>query len=72
MSQTTPAVFDLAGLRTGDPDDLAAVAAELGKATQDNGFCYVAGHGIPDEVFDGLQEAAMSFFAFSSEEKVSS
>jgi isopenicillin N synthase-like dioxygenase len=63
MSQATPAVFDIAGLRTGDPGELAAVASELGKATQDNGFCHVVGYGIPDEVFDGLLEAAKSFFA---------
>jgi isopenicillin N synthase-like dioxygenase len=72
MNQPALAVIDIAGLRTGDPDDLAAVAAELGKAARDNGFCYVIGHGIPDDVFDGLLEAAKRFFALSTEEKMSS
>jgi isopenicillin N synthase-like dioxygenase len=72
MSQPTLSVVDIAGLWTGHPDDLAAVAAELGKAARDNGFCYVVGHGIPDEVFDGLLEAAKRFFALSTEEKMSS
>ena len=66
----TLAVIDIAGLRTGDPDDLAAVAAELGVAARDNGFCYVTGHGIPDHEFDGLLDAAQRYFALPTEEKM--
>jgi isopenicillin N synthase-like dioxygenase len=72
VSGTSLPVIDVAGLRTGSPDELAAVAAELGAAARDNGFCYVVGHGIPDEEFEGLLEAAKRFFALSTEEKMGS
>jgi isopenicillin N synthase-like dioxygenase len=72
MSGSSLAVVDIAGLRTGDPDDLRAAADELGAAARDNGFCYVVGHGIPDDEFDGLLDAAKRFFALSTEEKMRS
>ena len=65
-------VIDIAGLRTGEPGDLAGVAAELGTAARDNGFCYVTGHGIPDDVFAGLLDAAQRFFALPTDEKMRS
>lgn len=41
----------------------ARVAAEIGAACREIGFFYVAGHGVPKELMDGVFAASKAFFA---------
>ena len=54
-------VIDLAGLFTGDPEDKARVAAELGSAARTSGFFYITNHGIPQDQVDALFAASKEF-----------
>ena len=54
-------VIDLGGLFTGDPEDKARVAAELGEAARTSGFFYITNHGIPQEQVDALFAASREF-----------
>lgn len=54
-------VIDLGGLFTGDPQDKARVAAELGDAARTSGFFYITNHGIPQEQVDALFAASKEF-----------
>lgn len=46
-----------------------AVVAALSAACHDPGFCYVAGHGVPAALEDGLMRAARRFFALPEAER---
>lgn len=63
-------VIDMSGLMTGRADDAQTVAANLGRAAREVGFCYITGHGIPEATFAGLRAAAERFFALPLEEKM--
>lgn len=51
-------VIDLSGLFTGDE---RAVAAALGRAARTSGFFYIANHGVPQSVIDGVFDASKQF-----------
>lgn len=53
-------VVDISGLRDGT--DSLGVAKALIAASQNPGFIYVRGHGIPDELIDAARAAAFRFF----------
>lgn len=53
-------VIDITPLREGS--DPHAVAAALHAASQNLGFIYVRGHGVPSAAIDAAREAAMRFF----------
>lgn len=56
-------VVDVAGLYSPDPEDRAAVAAELGKAAREVGFLYVIGHQVGRDLRERLLAQARRFFA---------
>ena len=62
MNTTLP-VIDLAGLQTGDPQRLAAIAAEIGAACRQVGFFYVINHGISPEMLAAVFAQSHAFFA---------
>ena len=53
-------VVDITPLRDGA--DPAGVARALHAASQDLGFIYIKGHGIPEEVISAARETAYAFF----------
>lgn len=53
-------VIDISALR--DNSDPQRVAAQLHAASQNLGFIYVSGHGIPDRVIDAARSTAYEFF----------
>jgi isopenicillin N synthase-like dioxygenase len=61
-------ILDLAQL---DRDGAAAerFRADLRDATHEIGFCYLTGHGIPDDVVAGAFAAAQRFFDLPDEDK---
>jgi isopenicillin N synthase-like dioxygenase len=63
-------VVDISGLLTADQEAAQQAADHLGHAAREVGFCYVAGHGIPQSVFAGVVDAATRFFALPVEEKM--
>jgi isopenicillin N synthase-like dioxygenase len=60
-------VIDITGLRDGS--DPAGVARRLHAASQDLGFIYVSGHGIPDAAIEAARTAAHAFFGSPEAEK---
>jgi isopenicillin N synthase-like dioxygenase len=62
-------LISLAGLRSDNPAERQAIAAELGRACRDVGFFYVVDHGIPDSVCQGAFELARQLFALPAEDK---
>ena len=63
-------VVDISGLLTTNQEAAQEAAGHLGRAAREVGFCYVAGHGIPQSVFAGVVDAATQFFALPPEEKM--
>jgi isopenicillin N synthase-like dioxygenase len=63
-------VVDISGLLTDDKAAAQEAADRLGRAAREVGFCYIAGHGIPQSVFTGVVDAASRFFALPVEEKM--
>jgi isopenicillin N synthase-like dioxygenase len=61
VDDATLPVIDLGGLRTGSSEDVAQVAAALGRAARTSGFFYITNHGIPQEVIDGVMRASRAF-----------
>jgi len=55
-------VIDIAPLANGTPDQMRAVASELGRACRDVGFFYVTGHGIPPALRARVFEHSAAFF----------
>ncbi len=60
-------VIDMTPLRDGS--DPVSVARALHTASQNLGFIYVRGHGIPDAVIDSARESALAFFRHSDADK---
>ncbi len=60
-------VVDITPLRDGS--DPKSVAEALHAASQNLGFIYIKGHGIPDNVIDAARRAAMDFFHGSEGQK---
>ena len=68
MSPPLP-VIDLAGLETGDPQRLAAIAAEIGAACRQVGFFYVINHGISPDMLAAVFAQSHAFFALPITQK---
>jgi isopenicillin N synthase-like dioxygenase len=66
--QTIP-VVDVSGL-FGTPEEVAAVAEQLRVVSSEVGFLYVTGHGVPEELFEGVLAQAEQFFALPLEQKM--
>ena len=60
-------VVDITGLRDGS--DRIGVAKALHQASQEVGFIYVAGHGIPDADLAAARNCALEFFRLPPETK---
>ncbi|MFD1712910.1 isopenicillin N synthase family dioxygenase [Amnibacterium flavum] len=69
MSITVPTVDITAYVQDGTADERAAVAAAIDKACREVGFIQITGHGIPEELTDGLADAMDEFFALPLEQK---
>ncbi|MCF4164361.1 isopenicillin N synthase family oxygenase [Zavarzinia compransoris] len=67
---TSLPVIDLSAIRGTDEAARARLARELHDAARDVGFLYLTGHGMAPELFDGLIDAAKSFFALPLDEKM--
>ena len=69
MSDFAVPVIDVGAWTTGDDSERDAIAARVDAACRDVGFIQVTGHGIPQDVIDGLGTAMDAFFALSADEK---
>lgn len=58
-------IVDVATLRDGSATgiDKAAVAQRLDQAFVEKGFCYIKGHGIPDDLLENVLKNSREFFA---------
>jgi isopenicillin N synthase-like dioxygenase len=56
-------VIDIAPLLNGGPEGERAVASEIGRASRERGFFYIANHGVPTSLRAELFDAAATFFA---------
>lgn len=57
------ATLDLARFEAATGADRAGEAARLDAICRDSGFLILRGHGVPQEVIDGVWQAAQTFFA---------
>ncbi|RMI28071.1 isopenicillin N synthase family dioxygenase [Nocardia stercoris] len=71
-SFTSVPVVDISGLRSGEPADRAAVAAEIGRAAREVGFFYISGTGLDPALFDTMLAATEEFFALPLDRKMAS
>lgn len=55
-------VIDIAGLRSGNPEDRDAVAAQLKAACEERGFFYVRNHGVSPALIERVFAATEDFF----------
>jgi isopenicillin N synthase-like dioxygenase len=56
-------VIDVAPAFPGAAGELDAVAAQVRRASEQVGFFYVAGHGVPAELIDAAFQASREFHA---------
>ncbi|TPX16846.1 uncharacterized protein E0L32_003408 [Thyridium curvatum] len=56
-------VIDFAPMRSGNPEDAAAVGRKVYEAFRDVGFAYIKNHGIPQETVDEAFQWSAKFFA---------
>lgn len=68
VDDATLPVIDVSALHEGG--DVAAVARALGRAARTSGFFYVAGHGVPQALIDGIFDASRRFHALPRPEKM--
>ncbi len=69
MTFAVPTVDIAAYVRGGTSEDKAAVAASIDAACREVGFIQILGHGVPEDVWQGLGEAIDAFFALGLETK---
>jgi isopenicillin N synthase-like dioxygenase len=62
VSKSALPIIDIAGLSSGAITDRKTVAAQLRAACLDNGFFYIANHGVPAELTDALFDQTRRFF----------
>ncbi|MGH7093525.1 MAG: 2-oxoglutarate and iron-dependent oxygenase domain-containing protein, partial [Stellaceae bacterium] len=62
-------VIDFGPYFAGAPTALAALASEVGRACEEVGFFYAAGHGVDEAVVDAAFAAARRFHALPLDEK---
>lgn len=70
MSGPKIPVVDFAPYLAGTPEGKAKVAREVGNACETVGFFYLAGHGIPQPVIDGMFRESKRFFEQPEETKL--
>ena len=63
-------IVDIAGLRSDNTADGAAVAAEIRAACLDKGFFYITGHGVQAPLIDAVFGEAKTFFAQPAADKL--
>ena len=63
-------VIDVSGLSSSKFADRKAVADRMHAACVNNGFFYVANHGVPQGLIDAVQEQTRVFFDQSEEDKL--
>lgn len=63
------ATVDLARFEAAEGAERAELAAEVDRICWETGFLVLAGHGVPDQVIDGVWQAAEGFFAQPPEAK---
>jgi len=63
-------IISLAGLRSANAAERAAVARELRAACMESGFFYVTDHGVPQDLLDAMFAASRRFFAQPLERKM--
>ncbi len=63
-------VIDLGPSLAGTPEGERHVAAEIGRACREQGFFYVANHGVPEAKLHAIYAAAAEFFALPEAEKM--
>ncbi|MCU1546409.1 MAG: oxidoreductase [Homoserinimonas sp.] len=68
-SARTLPVLDLSRLDRG-ADEAAAFRAELREATHEYGFFYLTGHGVPQDLLEGVIKTARDFFNLPEAEKM--
>jgi isopenicillin N synthase-like dioxygenase len=61
--------LDIAPYLNGKPGSRETVAAHLGEISKTVGFFYLKGHGIPQELIDGVFEQSRRFHALPAETK---
>lgn len=62
-------VIDLSALKSDRPDEIAALAAEIGGVCEKWGFFQVINHGVPSSVREEIERASRLFFRQPVEEK---
>jgi isopenicillin N synthase-like dioxygenase len=62
-------VIDISPLVDGS-SQRGSVAAELGRACREDGFFYVVGHGVAEDLLRALEEQSREFFALDLEQKL--
>ena len=62
-------VIDFAPAFRGEPDGIESVARQVRHASEEVGFFYLAGHGVPEEIIAAAFEAAREFHAMPLPEK---
>jgi isopenicillin N synthase-like dioxygenase len=62
-------VIDFGPAFRGEPGGLEAVARQVRRASEDVGFFYLAGHGVPPAVVDAAFAASREFHALPVDEK---
>ena len=63
-------VIDFGPAFQGEPGGLDAVASQVRHASEQVGFFYLAGHGVPDEIVDAAFAASREFHAMPLNEKL--
>lgn len=63
-------IIDVSALFREDGRAIAETAREIGKAARSNGFLYVSGHGISDQLIGGVYGQARRFFSLPESEKL--
>ena len=63
-------VIDVAPAFRGEPGGLEAVAAQVRRASEQVGFFYLAGHGVPETLIDSAFAASREFHAMPLAEKL--
>lgn len=69
MSAATLPILDLSRLNQGE-EEAAAFRKELREATHEYGFFYLVGHGVPQQLLNGIISTARTFFALPDADKL--